>query len=29
MVPSPDEVVAAMRQAWAVTPDASASGGVR
>jgi 2-oxoglutarate ferredoxin oxidoreductase subunit alpha len=29
MVPSPDEVVAAMRKAWAVTPDLPASGGVR
>lgn len=29
MVPSPDEVVATMRQALAVTPDEPASGGVR
>jgi 2-oxoglutarate ferredoxin oxidoreductase subunit alpha len=28
MVPSPDEVLAAMRRAWAVTP-ATAAGGVR
>jgi 2-oxoglutarate ferredoxin oxidoreductase subunit alpha len=29
MVPSPDEVVAAMRRAWAMTPETPAPGGVR
>jgi len=29
MVPSPDEVVTAMRKAWAMTPDLPAPGGSR